>query len=165
MTTVVLASASTVPSQAAEVQTPWRFGGIGPSQSTLRIITDVGCSRPIPPLVEETPSAVRITARNREPDVRPVCPAIIGFVPVYVHLAAPLAGRRLSGAVGQIRRSSPRSSPPRVVGLSPGDAVTVLQAAGAAPKIVGRRTATGLRRVVAQRGARLVVGGSGQPST
>ncbi len=164
MTTVVLAIASTVPSQAAEVQTPWRFGGIGPSQSTLRIITiGGGCSRAIPPLVEETASVVRITARNREPDGRPVCPAFIAFVPVYVHLAAPLAGRRLSGAspVGPSRASSP----PRLVGLSPGDAVTVLQAAGAAPKIVGRRTATGLRRVVAQRGARLVIGGSGRPST
>ena len=160
MTTVVLASASTVPSQAAEVQTPWRFGGISPSQSTLRIVTrGGGCSKPIPPLVEETASAVRITARNLNPDVRAPCTADIRFDTVYVKLAAPLAGRRLSGASpeGQI----PATSAPRVVGLAPGDAVTALRAAGASPKIVSRRTASGLRRVVAQRGARLVVGGNG----
>ncbi len=160
MTTAVLASASTVPSRAAEVQTQWRFGGISPSQSTLRIVTrGGGCSKSIPPLVEETASAVRITARNLNPDVRAPCTADIRFDTVYVQLAAPLSGRRLSGA--SLERQMPPSPPPRVVGLSPGDAVTVLRAAGASPAIVGRRTAAGLRRVVAQRGARLVVGGNG----
>jgi len=161
MTMVVLASASAASSQAAELTTQWRFGGISPSQSTIRIITrGGGCSQPIPPLVEETASAVRITARNTEPDTRGPCTADIRFNTRYVSLATPLAGRELLGASPAFPMILRPSVPPRVVGLSPGDAVTVLQAAGVAPKIVRRRTAPGLRRVVGQRGARLVVGGS-----
>ena len=160
MTTMVVAGASAASSQAAERTTQWRFGGISPSQSTLRIITrGGGCSQPLPPLVEETASAVRITARNMEPDERGPCTADIRFDTRYVSLAAPLAGRKLSGASPADQIPSP--SVPRVVGLSPGDAVTALQAAGASPKIVRRRTVAGLRRVIGQRGERLIIDGSG----
>lgn len=95
MTTVVSASASTVPSQGAEVPTQWLFGGISPSQSTL----------PRRWLLEADPAAGggdRIRGahhgRNLDPEVRAPCTADIRFDTVYVHVAAPPSRRRLSGA-------------------------------------------------------------------
>nr|MBA2349331.1 hypothetical protein [Solirubrobacterales bacterium] len=141
-TVVVLTLAPPSAAGAAVRQADWGFGGIGDSQRTVRIIVPggTGCGASLaPPIVEETDRSVRITARIAFPDVadpRP-CPAILIFAPQFVTLEAPLAGRTLLGANPR-QVSGPRRVA-RVVGLSPGDAITVLRARGIEPKVVRRR--------------------------
>ncbi len=147
------------PAAAGERSAPWAFAGIGPSQRTLRITVGFGgCDRPTVPLVHEAAGSVRITARVTTPDDTGVaCLAVYGYGPQLVRLARPLAGRRLLGATPTA--AARPAGIPHVVGLAPGDAVTVLRRAGASPHITRRRGVAGLRRVLAQRGARIVVGG------
>jgi len=150
--------------QALESTSQWTYAGMGASQRLIRIVVDTGaCSQLLAPNVEETASTVRITVTARfTGDPAAVCPAIIFFKPLFVPLMAPLAGRKLLGASASSYLLPSPESPPRVVGLSPGDAVTVLRRAYK-PVIVRRLGGPGLRRVVAQKGERLIVGGSLNP--
>ena len=51
-----------------------------------------------------------------------------------------------------------------MVGLSAGDALTVLEGRGLTPKVVRRKQpGFGLRRIVSQQGLRIVVGGRSTP--
>ncbi len=162
-----LIALSVSPASAAEVPTPWRFGGIGPSQTLIRVVAQGGrCDVPGAPRVEETATTVRITTIRVRPDQQEFpCPAIIDFDDVYVPLSSPLAGRKLLGASASPNLMTVTTTPPRVVGLAPGDAITVLSktrnASGtlAKPIVVRRSGGTGLRRVVSQKGLRVVIAG------
>lgn len=109
-------AALTTPAYAVEVATPWRFAGIGPSQTLLRIVANGGrCEAPGTPRVQETATTVRITAITVRPDqLASPCPAVIDADEVYVPLAKPLAGRQLLGAsataVTIARSERPRES-------------------------------------------------------
>jgi len=165
-------AALTTPAYAVEVATAWRFAGIGPSQTLLRIVANGGrCEVPGTPRVQETATTVRITAITVRPDqlVSP-CPAVIDADEVYVPLAKPLAGRQLLGASAGTAVTFARSErPPRVVGLSPGDAISVFDQTFNAegtpfkPVFVRRSNDAGLRRVVSQNGVRVVVAGRSSP--
>lgn len=152
---------------AVEVATPWKYAGIGPSQTLIRILANGGrCEAPGTPLVEETETSVRITAITVQPPLDSPCPAVIDFDSVYVPLSKPLAGRKLLGAAQPPIATAFIASIPRVVGLSPGDAITAFSIARvppsgtpAKPVIVRRKGGTGLRRIVSQKGLRIVISG------
>lgn len=160
----VLTGLTPATADAAIRRADWAFGGIGASQRTVRIVVPggTGCGASLAdPIIEETTKQVRITARiayRDDPDPRP-CPAILIFAPQFLTLDAPLAGRALLGATPQDVGRAESGRAPRVVGLSPGDAITVLRTNGFAPKVVRRRMSPGLRRVTGQRGERLSLGG------
>lgn len=164
-------AALTTPAYAVEVATPWRFAGIGPSQTLLRIVANGGrCEAPGTPRVQETATTVRITAITVRPDqLASPCPAVIDADDVYVPLAKPLAGRKLLGASATAVTIARSERPPRVVGLSPGDAISVFgqtfNAEGTPfkPVFVRRSNDDGLRRVVSQNGVRIVVAGRSSP--
>ena len=148
-----------------ERQTTWSYHGIGPSQKLIRITGASGaCSTLTKPKVEETAGSVRITVFDRRtgPPDSP-CAAVLIYKPLYVPLSAPLAGRKLLGATPEQYFRRPGAPPPRVVGLSPGDAFTVLRRAGVNPTIPRRLGGPGLRRIQAQNDGRLIVAGSTSP--
>lgn len=153
---------------AQEVPTPWRFAGIGTSQTLIHVVANGGrCEEPGVPQVQETATTVRITTTVR-PGLQYPCPAVIDFDDVFVRLAEPLRGRKLLGAAASSISLTER--PPRVVGLAPGDAISVLTAARGTPTgapiepvVVRRAGGDGLRRVVSQKGARIVIAGTAAP--
>jgi hypothetical protein len=160
-TAVLLLAAA--PAGATVRQQSWSFGGISASQRTVRIVvTGGGCDRFLLPVVNETATTVRITARidDGDPGADLACPAIAFLRPQFAHLAAPLAGRRLRGTT-PLRASPTQQTPPRVIGLNPADALHVLRSSGRKPEIVCHHPGPVLPRVTGQHGTRLTVSGSG----
>ena len=134
----------------------WRFAGIGSSQKTLRLLVDRGpCFATATQNVGETATAVGVgflAGPAPESGCRPP-----QFETVLVTLKSPLRGRSLIGAAGRDTRTPALPTVPHVVGLKPGDAVTVLQESGYTAKVVRRRDAPGRPRVLTQAGTRLVL--------
>ena len=135
----------------------WQFLGIGPSHRTVRILVERSpCLSPNLQLRQE-PQEVSIGFWPGPPP-GPECPPPT-YEPLTIRLDAPLAGRpMLSGNNGLVLVPRPPGTrAPNVVGLASRDGIAVLQGNGFRPTVIERRKARGLRRVLAQRGGRLVL--------
>lgn len=161
----VLAPAGALADATTGKKTPWRFGGLGPSGRTLRIVAEIhGCYEAAATQVTTTSATVTVIARNAStadpPGDQPGCPDEVDFDTRTVVLPTPVAGRRLRGAGtrgGPLPGEGEVEPIPPVVGLSPHDARYALLGHDVKPHVERRGTVRGLTRVVAQRGSHLRV--------
>jgi hypothetical protein len=156
---VLLAALVTVsvPAGAAtrSVAVRWSLVGTGPGARSLVIRYEHGaCDGVARATATGTSTAIRIRVTRSGPTggVPRACPQVVGLFRLTVHLRNPVGGRRIHGGTPGAPLPTP-SGPravPRVLGLAPADARSVLAANGLGSRTTTRKGEVRLPQVVAQ---------------
>jgi PASTA domain len=116
-----------------EMTTDWELLGVGRDPRVLRLVYESGgCGRDDGwAIATETADAIRIETRQHTVTAiagedQVACTSDLRFVHIRARLDSPVRGRRVEGGPRTVHEIWNPGRVPRVVGLSPGDAVHVL---------------------------------------
>jgi hypothetical protein len=139
----------------------WWLVQVGPHERSLEIVQEYGACDSLNESVVQGASFVRITITATHAVLPPgsACPAIAYFRRYGVALSRPLAGRHIEGAepppVGSVpdlltKNGKSYHVAPRLIGLSPADARSVLGALHLHAEVRVVRRVAGVARVVSE---------------
>ncbi len=139
----------------------WRLVQVGPHERSLEIVEEYGACDSLNESVDQGASFVRITITATHAVLPPGsgCPDILYFHRYAVSLSQPLAGRHIEGGEPptvergpylQTKNGTIYPLVPRLIGLSPADARSVLRGLHLHAEVRVVRRVAGVARVVSE---------------